>query len=106
MVAINRPHRCRGREPLLQEVVLSRPAESDERLDRVDDDAVRIEVRVLRVGRSSATYQATALGADGEHYYRATLVACFIARPEFKSAEIPADVRERMLAYQAACGDA
>lgn len=70
------------------------------------DDAVRLEVRVERVGRRSVTYRVTALGADGEHFFRATLVACFIARPAFRSAEIPADVRERMLAYQSACGDA
>ena len=57
------------------------------------DDRIRLEVRIARVGRSSVTYEVTALGADGAQRFRSTLVACFIQRPEFKSAEIPPDVK-------------
>jgi len=70
------------------------------------DDEMLVEVRVNRIGRSSATYVVVGTDDEGRHYFRATLVACFIARPDFRSAPIPDDIRQRMTAYQAACGDA
>ena len=69
------------------------------------DQQVVSEVRVDRVGRASVTYRINGHDGDGRHCFRVTIVACFIDRPSFASAPIPADIRERMVAYQTACGD-
>jgi 4-hydroxybenzoyl-CoA thioesterase len=69
------------------------------------DQVLRLEVRVERLGRSSLTCVVTAVDAEGLHYFRAVLVGCFVARPDFTSTEIPSEFRERIAAYQAACGD-
>ena len=66
---------------------------------------LRIEVRVGRVGRSSITFLVDGRDGDGEPYFRATMVGVFIARPAFESTPIPDDFRERIIAYQTACGD-
>jgi 4-hydroxybenzoyl-CoA thioesterase len=52
------------------------------------DMAIEIEVRVLKLGSASLT-----------------CVACTIARPDFKATPIPPDMRARIEAYRAACGD-
>ncbi len=70
------------------------------------DQEVVTTLRVKKLGRSSVTYELTGCGDDGMAYYRATLVACFIARPAFKAATIPEPIRGRILDYQTACGDA
>lgn len=70
------------------------------------DHEVTTELRVAKLGRSSVAYLLRGHDADGADYYRASLVACFIERPEYKPVAVPEPFRGRILAYQRACGDA
>ena len=68
------------------------------------DQELEIDVRIERLGRSSLTYLVR--GFDGNRdYFRVQLVSCFVARPEFKSTEIPPPLRQRIAASRDACGD-
>ena len=69
------------------------------------DMEVDVEVRIESLGTSSITYLVRAFDGAGTDYFKARLVACIISRPDFKSQEIPADIRGRLEAYQAACGE-
>lgn len=70
------------------------------------DDVIDMAVRVERVGRASLTLAVDGLGTDGKHYFKARFVGCFVASQAHTSKEIPPEFRERIAAYQAACGDA
>ena len=70
------------------------------------DMDVTIEIRVTRLGTSSVTYVMTCRDVEkGEDYFRVTYVTAYIQRSDFKSTPIPANFRERLVAYRAACGD-
>lgn len=71
------------------------------------DQVLDLEVRIERVGRGSLTFVVTATDEAGQHYFRSLMVACFVARGEdgFDSIAIPDDIRQRIVAYQGACGD-
>ncbi len=69
------------------------------------DQEIEVEVRVRKLGAASVTYALTGHDGAGQHYFRATLVGCFIARPDFKPTRVPDEFRARIAAYQAACGD-
>ena len=74
------------------------------RAPRPDED-VTLELRIDRLGRSSITYVILATDGGGRHLFRVTLVSCIIERPDFRSLAIPPEIRGRMEAYRAACGD-
>jgi len=63
-------------------------------------------LKVKKLGRSSITFELTGHDGNGTDYYRAILVACFIARPAFKPTAVPEPFRARILSYQKDCGDA
>ena len=67
------------------------------------DDVVILNLDVLDVGRSSLTTQVTGHNDAGRDYFRVKLVSCLISVPEYASKEIPAEFRQQILAYQAAC---
>ncbi|MCB2102061.1 MAG: hypothetical protein KDE22_14385 [Rhodobacterales bacterium] len=69
------------------------------------DQMITLELHIERLGRSSITYIILAKDDAGHHLFRVTLVSCIIQRPEIRSMEIPPEIRARMEAYQAACGD-
>lgn len=69
-------------------------------------DRVALEVRVERLGRSSLTFSVAMRGEDGREYMRFKHVSCFITLDDFKAAPVPEDLRAKIAAYQAACGDA
>jgi 4-hydroxybenzoyl-CoA thioesterase len=69
------------------------------------DMAIEIEVRVLKLGSASLTFGLTCRDVAGDAYFKATYVACTIARPDFKATPIPPDMRARIEAYRAVCGD-
>ncbi len=69
------------------------------------DQEIEVEVRVRKLGAASVTYALTGHDGAGQHYFRATLVGCFVARPDFKPTRVPDQFRARIAAYQAACGD-
>ncbi len=68
------------------------------------DQEIEVDVRIEKLGRSSLSYLVR--GFDGNRdYFKARLVSCFVARPEFKSIEIPSPLRQRIAAYRDAFGD-
>lgn len=69
------------------------------------DDVIAMEVRVERIGRASLTLAVDGLAADGKHYFKARFVGCFVASKAHTTKEMPEEFRERIAAYQAACGD-
>ncbi|MCZ6605894.1 MAG: hypothetical protein O7C63_07090 [Alphaproteobacteria bacterium] len=69
------------------------------------DSQIVCELRLERVGRTSLTVQVTAHDGKDKIYFRASMVSCLVEKPAFKPKEFPAEMRERIEAYQAACGD-
>jgi 4-hydroxybenzoyl-CoA thioesterase len=69
------------------------------------DQVVGVEVRVERIGRTSLILNAIGFDEAGQHCFAAKQVACVISRSGFTPIEIPAHLRDRMTAYQTACGD-
>ena len=70
------------------------------------DTELNVEVRVERVGNASITYMLDGIGLDGFHYFKIKSVACIVKKDGMQAITIPDRFRERLLAYQAACGDA
>jgi 4-hydroxybenzoyl-CoA thioesterase len=68
------------------------------------DMPVEIEVQVVKLGSASLTFALTCRDESRDTYFKATYVACTIARRDFKATPIPPDMRERIDAYRAACG--
>ena len=68
------------------------------------DQEVELAVLIERLGHSSLTYLVRGFGG-GRDYFQVRLVTCFVARPEFKSAEIPRRLRQRIAAYGDALDD-
>jgi 4-hydroxybenzoyl-CoA thioesterase len=68
------------------------------------DQEIVVRLRVERLGRSSITFAVTGRDDAGPDIFRAKLVSCLISRPDFKAAELPGEFRDRILAYQKACG--
>lgn len=64
-----------------------------------------LRVRVTDVGRSSLTFRVEGRDGAGELYFEATMVTCFIAKPAFEARQIPAEIRQRVMAYRTSCGD-
>jgi 4-hydroxybenzoyl-CoA thioesterase len=67
------------------------------------DQEIAVHLRVETLGRSSITFLVTGRDDAGPDIFRAKLVSCFIAKPEFKATVIPDEFRDRILAYQKAC---
>lgn len=71
------------------------------------DLTVGFTVRVEKVGRTSMTFLIDGRDAEGHHYFRIRMVmVCVSFDADYRPVEMPADLRRRMSAYQAACGDA
>lgn len=69
-------------------------------------DELRTTVLVERAGRSSMTFNVEGEREDGVRSFTGRLVCCAVATGEMKPVEIPADWRERIDRYVAACLDA
>jgi len=67
---------------------------------------VDVVVRVAKLGNASVTFNIEVVDASGHHYLRFSHVSCYITLDGFKSMTAPDDFRERIEAYQRACGDA
>ena len=67
---------------------------------------VDLTVRIERLGNSSMTFAVSMTGLDGTPHMRFKHTTCFITLNDFKAAPVPAEVRAKIEAYQAACGDA
>ena len=70
------------------------------------DHEVIVELRVERLGDKSVTFRIAGHDGAGTAFFAVRLVSCYIARPAFTSTPVPEAFRRRILAYQAACGDA
>lgn len=68
------------------------------------DLVIDVSVAVEKIGNSSVIFVMDGRDEAGAHYFRATYVTCFIARPDFKSTPIPDSFREKMIAYQGVGG--
>lgn len=64
-----------------------------------------VEVRVASIGRTSLIHNVTGRDVAGDDYFRARMVSCFTDLTTVDAAAIDADLKERIVAYQAACGD-
>ncbi len=72
---------------------------------RADMD-YEIRLWVARLGRTSIHFAIDGAGLDETLFFRIKVVSCFIslARPERKSAPIPADIRARIEAFRQRTG--
>lgn len=69
------------------------------------DQEIAVRVRVAKVGRSSVTYHVSGGDDDGNTYFLAVLVACYVSEGEGRAVAIPERFRRRVAAYRKACGD-
>jgi 4-hydroxybenzoyl-CoA thioesterase len=70
------------------------------------DDYIVSELAVEAIGRSSVTYRVTGTDGQGLVYYQCKIISCFIERPDFRAADIPAIFLLRIQAYQKGCNEA
>lgn len=66
---------------------------------------VRVRVRVPEAGRTGLSFRVTGEGESGEPRFRALLTAGLFDRKKEVPVTIPADTRERIARYEAACGN-
>ena len=64
------------------------------------------DLHVEQLGRASLTVRVTAHDGAGKTFFNAAIVSCLIEKPAFKAKPWPDDIRARIEAYRAACGDA
>ena len=66
-------------------------------------DEFDVVVTVDKIGRSSIAYRVIGQTPAGELRFTATLTAVIVALDTYRSTEMPADYRQKLEAYRAAC---
>ncbi|MCP4683016.1 MAG: acyl-CoA thioesterase [Desulfobacterales bacterium] len=65
----------------------------------VPDQKIVVEINIKKVGTKTVTYEMNGLGHSGDQFFRVQVTMCFISQPDFKSSDIPDDIRKRLVDY-------